>query len=403
MPSALPIGMTWPEDFTLSPLSNRDKSFHAYIHIPFCSIRCGYCDFNTYAPKETEADQASFESSLVAEIRRSAEFLARSGLSMPKLSSIFFGGGTPSLFSSGQFEAIISALTEAFGIDPQAEITTEANPESTAPEFLEGIRKLGVNRLSLGVQSFDPDVLRVLDRSHTEQKVFELIPIAKSLGFEVSIDLIYGTPGESIDSWRASLEKALSLRTDHISAYSLIVEAGTKLERKVRKGELPEVDEDLNAKKHELASSLFESAGLSWYEVSNWGKPSRHNSAYWTSQNWWGYGPGAHSHIYGHRFWNVKNPTVYQERLSKQLPVAGREELTVRQMLEEELMLGLRTRLGVRSTLARELKIPGPLVARSIADGILTLEGNRLVVTQKGRLLVDRIVVDFLSQSEDIV
>lgn len=403
MPSALPIGLSWPEGFRLEPRSELTKTFHAYVHIPFCTVRCGYCDFNTYAPRETSEDQSSFDVNLVREIQQSKDFLTASGLVLPKLRSVFFGGGTPSLFRPEQFERILSALEKHFGFEDRIEITTEANPESTTPELLQSLRALGVNRLSLGVQSFDTDVLAVLDRAHTEQRVLELIPIAKALGFEVSIDLIYGAPGESIDSWRRTLEKAVELATDHISAYSLIVEQGTKLERQIRTGKIAQVDEDLNAQKHELAAELLGNSGLEWYEVSNWGKPSIHNSAYWANQNWWGYGPGAHSHLFGHRFWNQKHPTQYSNALKAGLAVAGREELTPRQQLEEELMLGLRTKWGVRRALFQELGVSAELVAQSLADGLMTLTEERVQILPKGRLLVDRLVVDFLSHSDEIV
>ena len=398
MPSALPLGLSWNQDFILEPLSLDEKSFHAYVHIPFCTVRCGYCDFNTYAPKETTAEQSSFDFHLVKEIKNSAEFLTRSGLKLPKLRSVFFGGGTPSLFTPTQFRNILSALEDHFGIEDAAEITTEANPESTTREFLEGVTAAGVNRISMGVQSFDTKVLEVLDRAHTAEKVRELIPVAKDLGLETSIDLIYGAPFEDLDSWKGSVENALELRTGHISAYSLIVEPGTKLERLIRTGALPEVDEDLNAQKYEFASSAFEGAKLGWYEVSNWGKPSVHNRAYWSSQNWWGFGPGSHSHLFGHRFWNQKHPVKYSQALDSGLAVAGREELSDRQMLEERLMLGLRTADGVPRELFGSLGISTSLVAKQIGLGLLTLEGDRVLVTKAGRLLVDRLVVDFLSE-----
>ena len=403
MPGALPEGLSWSDDFVLRPLVSDDKTFHAYVHIPFCTVRCGYCDFNTYAPKETTADQTRFDQSLVTEIQNSNRFLSEADIKLPGISSVFFGGGTPSLFSPSQFRSILHSLGNEFGLLPGAEITTEANPESTTPEFLEQLRELGVTRLSLGVQSFDEKVLRVLDRAHTEQKVFDLVPRAIELGFDVSIDLIYGAPGESMTSWQRTLEKAISLGTNHISAYSLIVETGTALERKIRRGELSEVDEDLNAAKHELADQVISSAGLQWYEVSNWGKPSVHNSAYWSGQNWWGYGPGAHSHISGHRFWNLKHPTAYSKQLESGLAIAGREELSQRQMLEEELMLGLRTQKGVRRDLLSDLGAKPQKVASAIGEGLLGLTKDRVVVMPKGRLLVDRLVVDFLSDSEEIV
>ena len=398
MPGALPDGLPWPSDNLLPALDSVDRSFHAYVHIPFCTVRCGYCDFNTYTSTELNGDlKSGFHEQLLLEIRRSSEFLEKSGYGPRALSTVFFGGGTPSLFSSQQFGAVLTELRETFGIADDAEITTEANPESTSVELLGEISVLGVNRLSMGVQSFDNEVLAVLDRAHSKDHVAPLVAAAKKFDYEVSIDLIYGAPGESLESWERTLTSALELDIDHISAYSLIVEPGTKLARRVLKGEFPDVDEDLNAAKYELATKLFSERGLDWYEVSNWGKPSRHNSAYWASQDWWGYGPGAHSHLAGNRFWNLKHPTSYQSALRHGLPVAAREQLTPRQQLEERLMLGLRTQSGVPRSLLGDLAVSGKHVSEALASGLLTMDANRVWVTAKGRLLVDRIVLDFLS------
>lgn len=398
MPGALPDGLDWPSDNLLPALDSIERSFHAYVHIPFCTVRCGYCDFNTYTSSELNGDlKSGFHEHLIREIKLSRELLSQSGYPRRALSTVFFGGGTPSLFSSQQFAGVLDALHSSFEIAQNAEITTEANPESTSVELLQQLAVLGVNRLSMGVQSFDEDVLAVLDRAHSKDHVAPLVVAARDLGYEVSVDLIYGAPGESLASWEQTLTSALELEIDHISAYSLIVEPGTKLARRVRKGEFAAVDEDLNAAKYELATDLLSERGLSWYEVSNWGKPSRHNSAYWTSQDWWGYGPGAHSHLSGNRFWNIKHPTSYQRALGSGLPVAAREILTPRQQLEEQLMLGLRTESGVPRSLLGELEVTAKLVSEALANGLLTMDANRIWVTVRGRLLVDRIVLDFLS------
>ena len=398
MPGALPDGLDWPSDDLLPALDAVERSFHAYVHIPFCTVRCGYCDFNTYTSSELNGDlKSGFHEDLIVEINRSRELLNESGYSPRQIETVFFGGGTPSLFSSSQFGAVLEALRESFGIAEGAELTTEANPESTSVELLQELSKLGVNRLSMGVQSFDNDVLAVLDRAHSKDHVAPLVSAAKDLGYEVSVDLIYGAPGETLDSWQHTITSALELEIDHISAYSLIVEPGTKLARRVRSGELAEVDEDLNAAKYELATKMFAERGLGWYEVSNWGKPSRHNSAYWSSQDWWGYGPGAHSHLAGNRFWNIKHPTSYRSALKSGFPVAGREMLTPRQQLEEQLMLGLRTQMGIARSLLGELNVAAKLVSEALGSGLLTMDANRIWVTPKGRLLVDRIVLDFLS------
>ncbi len=396
MAGALPIGDSWPSSNLL--VSRRvASSFHAYIHIPYCTVRCGYCDFNTYTQQEIAGvAMQQFHLPLVQEIEFSRAVLSNSAIAPRKISSIFFGGGTPSLFAAEQISVILRALSQSFGLEADCEITLEANPESASDEFLEGIRNAGVNRISVGVQSFDPEVLRVLDRQHSAQNVLRVVTKAKQLGFKVSIDLIYGSPLESTSSWQQTVQSALELETNHISSYSLIVEDGTKLARLIAKGDLPPTSEDQNAEKYEYAAEQFESAGLSWYEVSNFGEIARHNLAYWQSQDWWGYGPGAHSHIAGNRFWNMKHPAKYLEQLGVGSPAAGIENLSDRQILEEELMLGLRTKFGVERSLFGALEIPAGKVASQIAAGTISLEGQKVVPTKSGRLLIDRLVVDFL-------
>ena len=394
MPGSLPVGAPWPKDNQL----NRDpgnRSFHAYVHVPFCEVRCGYCDFNTYTAKELGGvSQSTFHQHLIREIAFSKEVLGE----MPELPSVFIGGGTPSLFTAEQIGAVLESLGESFGLASDCEVTLEANPESTTPEYLAEIVEVGITRLSMGVQSFDREVLKTLDRQHDPERVAPLIVAAKELGMVTSVDLIYGAPGETLDSWSKTLNTALELCTDHVSAYSLIVEPGTKLARQIASGEIGSTSEDLNAEMYELATRSFESAGLEWYEVSNWGRASRHNSAYWKSQNWWGFGPGAHSHIDGNRFWNHKHPTSYQTALSNGAPAAGIERLTDRQMLEEHLLLMLRTKWGVERELFAKLEVPSELVAQEIASGNLELaSSDRIRVSRKGRLIVDGLVVKFLS------
>jgi oxygen-independent coproporphyrinogen-3 oxidase len=393
----LPIGEKWPEDNVLRPQRVAGDTFHAYVHIPFCTVRCGYCDFNTYTQQEMPGVALSdFHNPLLKEIEFSRQVLDKSNLSQPPLSSIFFGGGTPSLFSPAQIQSILDELEQSFGFTPDCEITMEANPESTSPWQLEKLREAGVNRVSIGVQSFDSMVLSVLDRQHDKELVMSAVQSAQSLGFRTSIDLIFGAPGESLESWKSTVQQALDLKTDHISAYSLIVEPGTKLARQISRGEIAEVNEDLNADKYEWAADQFEDLGLQWYEVSNFGEVAKHNLAYWQSKNWWGYGPGAHSHVDGNRFWNQKHPARYQQGLAKGSPAAGIEKLSERQQLEEELMLGLRTKYGVSRDLPAKLGIDPVKIAQQISTGTLTMQQDRLLPTKAGRLLVDRLVVDFL-------
>ncbi|MEY4409180.1 MAG: hypothetical protein RLZZ138_431 [Actinomycetota bacterium] len=397
---ALPEGMPWPETNQLRSHRQPD-SFHAYVHIPFCEVRCGYCDFNTYTQSELgEVKRSQFHLPLIQEMNFAKKVLDESNIALPRLTSVFFGGGTPSLFQGDQIAALLEKLRENFGIDAGAEITLEANPESSSLELLKELRAAGVNRISFGAQSFDPEVLRVLDRTHRPELLRPLVDYAKSLGLRTSIDLIYGAPGESLESWRRTLERAIELGTEHISAYSLIVEEGTKLAAQIRRGELGETDEDLNAAMHQLASELFSSAGLEWYEVSNWGMPSIHNVAYWESKNWWGFGPGAHSHINGNRFWNRKHPLAYQQALAKGSPAQGFEEIDTETHLVESVMLRLRTKQGLPREVLSDLGVSATKVASYLAQGLLTFCSDAIAVTENGRLLVDGIAVDLVSSVE---
>ena len=398
MASALPVGIPWPESGLIPARLGSDQTFHAYVHIPFCEVRCGYCDFNTYTAKEIGGvSQAEFHLSLIAEINKSAEVIRDSGYRQRKLSTVFFGGGTPSLFSGKQIASIVQSLEDVFGFEPQVEITTEANPESTTPAFLAELTKSGITRVSLGAQSFDPDVLQTLDRIHDPKKVKPLVEAANQLGLETSIDLIYGAPGESLDSWKQTVSTALDLGTGHISAYSLIVEPGTKLARQIRSGELANTNEDLDAEKYAYADQAFSEAGLDWYEFSNWGKPSKHNQAYWRSQDWWGYGPGSHSHLSGNRFWNTKHPLTYQKQLETRVPVAGLEYLDTKTHLEERLMLELRTSVGVPLAVIEQLGISSEKLTEFVTSNQLQISGGQVQVTDSGRLFVDRIVLDLLT------
>jgi len=396
--AALPLGLPWPESNLIPPRFDEVKSFHAYVHIPFCEFRCGYCDFNTYTAKEIGGlSQSSFHESLITEINASADILKNSGYPKRPLSTLFFGGGTPSLFTGNQIGQIIASLKSNYGFQPDIEITLEANPESATPEYLEQLAAEGVTRISLGVQSFDPKVLATLERVHDPEKVAPILKAASDLGLESSLDLIYGAPNESIDSWRRTVETAVSMGTGHISAYSLIVEPGTKLARQIKIGELPETDDDLDAEKFEIADQLFQANGLPWYEIANWGKPSKHNHAYWTSADWWGFGPGAHSHLSGNRFWNTKHPLSYQQQLAAKSPVAGIEYIDKRTNLEERLMLELRTSTGIPMSVLDQLGIGPETISPFTLDGSLKIESENLVVTASGRLFVDRIVLQLLT------
>jgi oxygen-independent coproporphyrinogen-3 oxidase len=286
-------------------------------------------------------------------------------------------------------------LRDTWGIAAGAEVTTEANPDSVDARYLAELVEGGFTRVSFGVQSAVPHVLATLDRTHDPLRVPVVIQEAKDAGLEVSVDLIYGTPGESLEDWRLSLEQAIALDTGHISAYALIVEQGTALERRIRRGEIATPDDDLQADMYELADKLLGAAGFEWYEVSNWAKSdaqrSRHNLSYWRNQDWWGFGPGSHSHVAGTRFWNVKHPAAYAQKLSLgQSPAAGREQPDESAQNLERILLEIRLREGTPAASFA----PGTIAAL-IGDGLITYEAARagqLVLTLAGRLRADEVV-----------
>lgn len=293
-------------------------TLHAYVHVPFCRVRCGYCDFNTYTATELQGfNQNDFVSQFSKELSLSEKVLGTNR----RIETVFIGGGTPTQLPAEDLVRVLKLLESSFGLAENAEVTTEANPDTVDGPYLEKLRNGGYNRVSFGMQSAVESVLRTLERTHTPSNVPKVVKLAKEQDFQTSVDLIYGAPGESLDDWKRSVDAAISMETDHISAYALIVEEGTKLARQIKRGELPEPDEDLQATKYEWADAAFESVGLNWYELSNWSRgaasESRHNIAYWQGQDWWGYGPGAHSHLDGERWWNLKHPTAYAAKLGK--------------------------------------------------------------------------------------
>lgn len=382
---SLPVGVT-PNAAT--PLS-------AYVHVPYCRVRCGYCDFNTYTSDELRGSRRETYVEVVArEIELAHRVLGDSGGLRP-LDTVFFGGGTPTLLPARSLVAVRETLDATFGIAEHAEITTEANPDSVDLAFLEELAAGGFTRVSFGVQSVVPHVLATLDRTHDPDRVGDVITAARSAGLDVSIDLIYGTPGESLDDWRRSLDAVLAWGVDHVSAYALIVEEGTALERRIRRGEIAPVDDDLHADMYEMADDVFSSAGLGWYEISNWSRTSQsqsqHNLAYWRGHDWWGFGPGAHSHVAGARWWNVKHPAEYERLMVANLtPSAGYEVPTPEERELERLMLGLRVSEGVAAG-----AVSTATVAELVDAGLLNDEAARtgqLVLTRHGRLRADEVV-----------
>ena len=375
-----------------------------YIHIPYCVKRCGYCDFNTYTPSELKITEALTEISnsyidlLLMEIKAAKVQVGQSA----NVPSIFFGGGTPSLMQPDDIGRVISTIKSEFTLLPDAEITMECNPDTVTKESLAAFRAIGVNRVSFGMQSAVKHVLATLDRTHNPENLLQVTTWAKEVGFsEISVDLIYGTPGESLSDWQTSIDAALTLPITHISAYALIIEEGTKLAAQIKRGEVAQVDDDLTAEKYLVADKAFTAAGFEWYELSNWAKSgslSKHNLAYWLGDNWWGAGPGAHSHLNGKRFWNVKHPNLYKERvLANQSPVADSEVLEELQIESERLMLSLRLPSGVDKQSLNELQLAE--LSSYVESGHLDQANwnqGRATLTLDGRLIADRILRQIL-------
>ncbi len=400
MGSALPLGDPAPLDGAL-PADVRvwdDVDFGVYLHVPFCRVRCGYCDFNTYTATELRgARQDAYADEVLREIAISRRVLAERGPLRPA-QTVFFGGGTPTLLPPGDLARMLDGVREAFGLADGAEVTVEANPDTMTDAVAETLAAAGVTRLSIGMQSAVPHVLAALDRTHDPANIATAVAAARNAGLAVSLDLIYGAPGESLEDWRTSLETATALAPDHVSAYALIVEDGTKLERQIRRGEVPAPDDDLQADMYELADELLAAAGYGWYEVSNWAtnraQRSRHNLSYWRGQDWWGYGPGAHSHIGGLRWWNVKHPAAYAQRLAAgQSPAAGRERPDAEARRLEDILLRSRIVDGVavdEATAAGRRNVAS-LIADGLVDGAAAVHGT-IVLTRRGRLLADAVV-----------
>ncbi|WP_206305611.1 radical SAM family heme chaperone HemW [Actinacidiphila soli] len=409
MPSVLPDGDPMPENGALPTAALAgagDRPLGFYLHVPYCASRCGYCDFNTYTASELRgsggapASRDNYADTLIEEIRLARKVL---GDDPRAVETVFVGGGTPTLLAAGDLVRMLGAIRDEFGLVDGAEVTTEANPESVNPRYLAELREGGFNRVSFGMQSAKQHVLRVLDRQHTPGRPEACVAEARVAGFDhVNLDLIYGTPGETDDDWRASLDAAIGAGPDHVSAYALIVEEGTQLARRIRRGEVPMTDDDVHADRYLIAEERLAAAGFAWYEVSNWATSvagrCRHNELYWRGADWWGAGPGAHSHVGGVRWWNVKHPGAYAQALGEgRTPGAGREVLADEDRRVERILLELRLVEGCPLDL---LKPAGAAAAaRAVRDGLL--EGGpyadgRAVLTLRGRLLADAVVRDLV-------
>jgi oxygen-independent coproporphyrinogen-3 oxidase len=397
----LPEGDPAPRDGALSAEALAGLGgprFGVYVHVPYCASRCGYCDFNTYVAGEDGAQSSGYVQAAIAELE-----LARSvlGERTPAVDTVFFGGGTPTLLPPEDLMAILGAVDERFGLKAGAEVTTEANPESVDPTSLERLRAAGFTRISLGMQSAVPSVLATLDRVHTPGRPEAAVREARAAGFDqVSLDLIYGAPGETAEDWRASLDAALSAEPDHISTYSLIVEPGTRMAAQVARGELTPAPEDAVVDRFETAERVLGAAGMHWYETCSWATGPeaycRHNLGYWSGGDWWGVGPGAHSHVGGTRWWNVLHPRAWMDRLEAgESPAAARETPDEEERRLEAVMLGLRLREGVALD---ALTDDGRAAAeRQLEEGMLEPDDHalgRAVLSLRGRLMADPVTIE---------
>jgi oxygen-independent coproporphyrinogen-3 oxidase len=388
VPARQPDGEPAPSDGALPEQALAElpgRALGVYVHVPFCLTRCGYCDFNTY----TAGDRPAFVRAAIAEVALAARVL---GDAAPPVSTVFLGGGTPTILDPADLGAILRAIDEHLGLARDAEITVEANPDTVDRTALAALRELGATRASFGVQSVRPHVLAALDRAHDADRALEAIAEARGAGFDhVSADLIYGTPGETADDWRASLDAAVGAGVDHVSTYGLTIEPGTRLAARVRRGDLPAPDPDAMADRYAAADDRLRAAGLDWYELASWARDEdarcRHNLGYWRSASWWGIGPGAHSHVGGVRWWNVLHPTEHAARLrAGRSPARARERLDGSARRLERLLLELRLAEGLPTSLG-----DAATVNRLVADGLLERRGDRAALTLRGRLHADEV------------
>lgn len=390
-------------DFATPAINGSDRTFSLYVHVPFCISRCGYCDFNTYISPNLGpgASHDSYAATAIKELEFAAEAMEHSGVEPRPLHSVFFGGGTPTLLQASDLVKILDRAQQLFGITPGAEITTEANPDSLSEEAVRALADGGFNRVSMGMQSAVPHVLQVLERTHNPDNVAAAVQWIRKAGLELSLDLIFGTPGESLHDWQRSLETVIDLAPDHVSAYGLIVEDGTKLAAQIRRGVYPNTDPDDQADKYLLTERLLHEAGYRWYEISNWAydpdnqrvHQSQHNLAYWRDQDWWGIGPGAHSHMAGVRWWNAKHPAAYASRVLDGIsPAIGQEIPDADARMLEKIMLGVRLAEGLDIAVleASARSDAHDLVAQGLLEPA-ALKLGRIVPTLKGRLLDDAI------------
>lgn len=393
-------------------------TFEVYVHVPFCLRRCGYCDFNTYTATDmgAGASRGNYANMVVREMRLVRDWQREHGIDEPAASTVFFGGGTPTVLRAADLVKMLDAIRELWGIADDAEITTEANPDTVDADYVKELADGGFNRISFGMQSAVPSVLKTLDRTHTPANVAAGVEAANAAGMRSSVDLIYGAPGESLDDWRTSVSTAIDLGVNHISAYALTIEPHTKMGRRIAAGTLPTPDDDDEANKYEIADDLLSAAGLEWYEISNWARPgyeSRHNLGYWRNVDWAGLGPGAHSHYnrcladssgetgettsapLGLRSWDIAHPKLWgQSIIDGKVPWDGSERISHEEHLEETIMLGLRLRGGLDLALLGDT-VDMTRIRPMENEGLIMIHGGRVVPTRTGRLLNDTVIERF--------
>lgn len=382
-------------DASLADLAGLPLSF--YLHVPYCATRCGYCDFNTYTAEELgpSVSRASWAETAIAEVDLARRVL---GPGTPLVHTVFVGGGTPTLLPAADLVRVLSHIDAVFGLAVDAEITTEANPDSVTPQSLAALRAGGFNRISFGMQSSSEQVLAALERTHRPGRALEAVREARAAGFDnINLDLIFGTPGETEADLRRSLADVVASGVEHVSAYALIVEDGTRLARRIARGETPAPDDDVQAERYELVDAALAAAGYGWYEISNWsvpGRQCRHNLAYWEGSNWWGIGPGAHSHVGGTRWWNERHPATWTRALAEgRSPAQARELVSTQDRQVERIMLQTRIKHGLS---VWELEQPalnqlGNLVEHGLIEDPRRHD-DRVVLTLRGRLLADVVV-----------
>lgn len=391
------------------------RPFSVYLHVPYCRVRCGYCDFNTYTnlTMGPGASASDYVGTLAGEMRLARAAMDRVGLPEREAQTVFLGGGTPTMLPASDLARMLALVSETWGLAEGAEVTTEANPETVDERYLTALVEAGFTRVSFGMQSAVPHVLATLDRTHTPERVPQVVEWARRAGLSTSLDLIYGAPGESMEDWVRSLEAAMEIGPDHVSAYALVIEEGTRMWSQVRHGELPMPEDDDEAAKYEMADAALAGAGYEWYEISNWARPGfecRHNEAYWRDWDWWGAGPGAHTHLGDVRLWDVKHPVAWAAQVAAgRLPVAGHEVIDAESRELERVMLGIRLREGLALASfapGPDGEAPGgvtadgtprrlvPVVARLVSEGLLdgaAALGGRAVLTLRGRLMADTV------------